>query len=216
MKRTMDQTADTFKLEGTYIAEVTATDDPKERDRVRVRVHGLMDSNSDSATCPWAEQCGMLFSGDQASAGISSAPKVGSLVYVMFLFGDVSLPVYYGYVRGGDDGSSYHTLSNLPSSSIVGPEPASLDGSSQYPLNNVIQTKAGVIYLDETPGNERIGIKHKSGSYIEIKPDGKVVYKSVSDSYEIVVGSKTTYVDGDSHYQMTGGLDIQATNISLN
>lgn len=232
MKRTMEQSEDTFKLSGMYVAEVVAVNDPKERDRVRVRVHGIMDSNVDADSCPWAEQCGAIFSGEPNQVGFSTVPKVGSLVYVMFLYGDPSLPIYHGYVRGGEDGSGYHTLRNLPSSSTVGPEPASLDGNAQYPLNNVIHTDAGVMLFDETPGNERIAIKHKSGAYIEIRPDGGVVYKANADSYHIISGKETEYVDGDKSIEVTGtkdetigadnqitisgGYNLSASTISLN
>jgi len=232
MKRTMEQSEDTFKLSGMYVAEVVAVDDPKKRDRVRVRVHGIMDSTVEASACPWAEQCGAIFSGEPDQVGFSTVPKVGSLVYVMFLYGDPSLPIYHGYVRGGKDGSGYHTLSDIPSSSILGPEPASLDGNAQYPLNNVVHTDAGVMMFDETPGNERIAIKHKSGAYIEIRPDGAVVYKSASDSYHIVSGKETRYIDGDETTHITGakdetidgneqvtisgGYNLSASNISLN
>lgn len=203
MKRTMEQSQDSFKLDGMYIAEVVDNLDPKKRDRVKVRVHGIMDS-TDAAACPWAEQCGAIFSGEPEQVGISTAPKVGSLVYVMFLYGDASIPVYYGYVRGADDGSDYHTLKSVPPTTILGPEPASLDDATVYPFNNVMHTDAGVIMMDETPGNERISIKHKSGTYIEIRPDGTIVCKSSADSFEVVTGDKTIFIDGKLESDVNG------------
>lgn len=206
MKRTMEQSQDSFKLDGMYIAEVVDNADPKKRDRVRVRVHGIMDSTA-AESCPWAEQCGAIFAGGLNQVGFSTAPKVGSLVYVMFLYGDVSIPVYYGYVRGGSDGSGYHTLDGIPAGDILGPEPTALDSAVQYPYNNVIHTNAGVIIMDDTPGNERIAIKHKSGSYIEIKPDGTIVCKSVVDSFDVLVGDKSVYVGGKLDEEIKGDLE---------
>lgn len=209
MKRNLDETKSSFQLGGFYVAEVVDIDDPKQRDRVRVRVHGIMKEDMAKDVCPWAEQCTSLFSGKSDVVGVSSVPKVGSLVYVQFLFGDPSAPVYFGYVRGALDASSYHRVTDYPTFDVDGPEPAELDSSSSYPWNNVIHTDAGVILLDETAGNERISIKHKSGAYIEIKPDGAVVYKSVSNTYDIVVGDKEIYTDGNENYKCTGNTTTQ-------
>jgi hypothetical protein len=60
-------------------------------------------------------------------------------------------------------------------------EPNSLDDSSEYPNSNILETQSGhVITLDDTTGNERIRVYHTSGSYIEIRPDGTFVQKSVN------------------------------------
>lgn len=57
-------------------------------------------------------------------------------------------------------------------------EPASAY-DTVYPNNKVIQTKSGhVIEIDDTPDAERIQIMHKSGSFMEFHPDGKIVVHS--------------------------------------
>lgn len=59
-------------------------------------------------------------------------------------------------------------------------EPLSTNDASEYPNVNVLETHSGhVIELDDTAGNERIRVYHRTGSYIEIKPDGSFVQKSV-------------------------------------
>lgn len=69
-------------------------------------------------------------------------------------------------------------------------EPQSTSENAQYPFNNVTETSSGhVIQIDDTQGNERIQIFHKSGSYVELKPDGAVVIKSAADTYEISKGN---------------------------
>ena len=69
-------------------------------------------------------------------------------------------------------------------------EPASTSDNAKYPFNNVTETSSGhVIQIDDTQGNERIQIFHKSGAYVELKPDGAVVIKSASDIYEIAKGN---------------------------
>ena len=60
-------------------------------------------------------------------------------------------------------------------------EPNSTNENSIYPEVEVIETSSGhVIELDDTATNERIRVYHKSGSYIEIKPDGTFVQKSAN------------------------------------
>lgn len=63
-----------------------------------------------------------------------------------------------------------------------GIEPESLNSKSQYPHNTVIETKSGhIIEYDDTPGNERIRLYHTIGSYIELRPDGTMVTKTVKN-----------------------------------
>jgi len=67
-------------------------------------------------------------------------------------------------------------------------EPNSLDDNTAYPNSSVLETHSGhVITLDDTEGNERVRVYHTSGSYIEIRPDGTFIQKSVN-------------TDAESHY----------------
>lgn len=69
-------------------------------------------------------------------------------------------------------------------------EPSSTSSQAQYPFNNVTETASGhVIQIDDTDGNERIQIFHKTGAYIELKPDGNIILKSSNDFYEIAKGN---------------------------
>ena len=61
-------------------------------------------------------------------------------------------------------------------------EPSSLDPNTQYPNASVIETHSGhVLQFDDTEGNERIRLFHRTGSYIEIRPDGTIIQKSVNE-----------------------------------
>jgi hypothetical protein len=69
----------------------------------------------------------------------------------------------------------------------------------KYTKNKVLETSSGhVIEIDDTEGNERIHIFHKSGSLIEMLPDGKIVIKSLNNTYEIVNGDRKTHITGNS------------------
>ena len=66
-------------------------------------------------------------------------------------------------------------------------EPESLNSKAKYPNNNVIETPSyHVIQIDDTEGNERIHIFHRSGSYIEMRPDGSIIVHSVKDKFELI------------------------------
>lgn len=84
-------------------------------------------------------------------------------------------------------------------------EPLSTSDKTEYPNSSILETSSGhVIELDDTTGNERVRVYHKTGSYIEIKPDGGFVQKSngengnyyihASDVNELITGSVKKYV----------------------
>lgn len=228
------------KVPYLYIGKVTAINDTKGRDRVRVRIMGMISDDVLDDECPWAEQGTALFSGTEATAGISSVPQVNSLVWIAFAYGDTSRPVYLGYARGANDASKLqkgedlsNTISSIREANIKGPELAPLNSATQYPMNNVIETASGnVIEMDDTPGNERVVVAHKSGSYFEIRPDGVVQIKSMKDFYQIVNGVLNLYVEtncnlvvkgsttnditGDNTMTVGGNFTVTAAAINLN
>ena len=74
-------------------------------------------------------------------------------------------------------------------------EPEPQNHRTEYPNNTVIETKTGhVIEIDDTPGNERIHIYHRTGTYLEMFPDGTSVNKIVKDEFRIVDGNRNTLV----------------------
>jgi len=91
--------------------------------------------------------------------------------------------------------------------------------AAKYPYNKVFESESGhIIEIDDTPGAERLHTYHKSGSFVEHHPDGTVVYKSVKDEYEIVMGNLGVYVKGDVlvvvegnvKYKIMGNAEIQS------
>lgn len=91
--------------------------------------------------------------------------------------------------------------------------------ASQWPYNKVTHTESGHLFeLDDTPGAERVHIFHRSGSFVEFHPDGKVVYKSMghgylismSDQYVKVSGTCSISVDGDACIYARGQINLQS------
>lgn len=71
--------------------------------------------------------------------------------------------------------------------------------AAKYPHNKTITTESGhVLELDDTPKAERIHVYHKSGSYVEIFPDGTIVTKSMKDSFSVTMNDHSiSVVKGD-------------------
>ena len=83
--------------------------------------------------------------------------------------------------------------------------------AAQYPFNNVRQTESGHIEeWDDTPGAERVHIFHRSGSFVEMHPDGKVVYKSMSHGYQISMGDYNVKVKGNCNISVDGNATVHA------
>ena len=79
-------------------------------------------------------------------------------------------------------------------------EPTSTSNLSEYSKCAVLETKSGhTIEIDDTSGNEKIRIFHKSGPYLEFNKDGKIhihgnvkIFGNLEVSQEITAGSHVT------------------------
>ena len=111
--------------------------------------------------------------------------------------------------------SAYSAKTILPSSGSVKPE---------YPYNNVTQTPGGhVVEYDDTPGFERVHIRHKNGSSITMYANGDTELNSEGSSYSItakdhnvvVRGICNIIVESDANIRVKGNTNIE-TNGDLN
>ena len=93
-------------------------------------------------------------------------------------------------------------------------------GRSKYPYNKVTETYSGhVIEIDDTEGNERILIRHKVGSGIEMRRDGSIWISAAKpevgsegeeggNKYETVGGDCKIVVEGNTQIAYEGNLDM--------
>jgi hypothetical protein len=79
---------------------------------------------------------------------------------------------------------------------------------AKYPYNNMTTRSGHIVEFDDTPDSERVQIFHKSGSYIEILPDGTIVTKSVKDHIQLAFGNISIFNQGEED----GGKDIEITS----
>ena len=83
-----------------------------------------------------------------------------------------------------------------------------LGGASIYPFNQANETPGGHSFeIDDTPGNERILLKHHTGAGIEIKPDGSIVLSSKSNQIQVIGGSQSIVVQGIANLVYDGDLN---------
>jgi len=101
------------------------------------------------------------------------------------------------YVGGGDFGISLNIEPQEP---------------SQFPFNQVNETPSGhVVEYDDTPGGERILIKHRTGAGVEMRADGSVIVSSVNNKIEVTGGDNTVIVEGEANLIYKGNLNLQVT-----
>ena len=84
-------------------------------------------------------------------------------------------------------------------------EPVSL-----YPNNQVKETASGhIVEYDDTPGAERVMIRHTSGSGVEMRADGTVIYGSTKHTVRVTACDEKVIVDGDGELQYNGNLKLK-------
>ena len=86
---------------------------------------------------------------------------------------------------------------------------ANPDGQPNYPYNNVTQTESGhSMEMDDTPGRERVRLQHRTGTFIEMHPNGDEVHKVYGDGYEITVKNKNVLIKGRCSVTVEGDCNL--------
>jgi hypothetical protein len=83
---------------------------------------------------------------------------------------------------------------------------------SQYPYNQVQETASGhIIEIDDTPGNERILIRHNTGAGVELTSQGDVAISSRHNRVEVTGGDHSVIVEGEGNLIYRGNLNLRVT-----
>jgi len=81
--------------------------------------------------------------------------------------------------------------------------------NSIFPFNNANETPSGHSFeMDDTPGNERILIKHHTGAGVELKQDGSVLLSSRSHQVQVVGADHELVVSGEGNLTYDGDLNL--------
>ena len=187
---------------------------------------------------PWAMT--MMPNTSAGISGIGETPKLepGSWVIGFFLDGErCQEPVIMGSLIGTPSSFSDHTkgfndprgvnptheMTSIPKRAqgvITEYDKTNTQGQiggaketaqPSYPHNDVKATTSGhMLEFDDTPGRERINIFHRTGSFIEIQPDGDIkintnrMFMTVKESSIHIEGAKDESVSGDFRLSITG------------
>ena len=82
--------------------------------------------------------------------------------------------------------------------------------STQYPENQVKETSSGhIIEYDDTNGRERVMIRHRTGSGVEMRADGTVILSSTNNTLRIVAANEKVIVEGDGEVVYNGNLKMR-------
>ena len=92
----------------------------------------------------------------------------------------------------------------LPSDGTTWNQPA-IPYNALYPYNHVYESESGHLQeFDDTPNAERIHIRHRVGSSIEIHPDGTRTDIIKKDQYTLTTGDQSVYIQGKSDTTING------------
>lgn len=220
-----------------FYATVENVDDPTESGMVQIRGFGVHELNSDLLSTeflPWAKV--MMPANNASAGGVGNSPtgiKVGSMA-LCIAFDDAYQDIRIIFTWHGLDevlGNDVDVLARGFIDSIIQRKQDTLEKSEdkgvefvepvtdyanvKYPHNNVYRTISGHIQeFDNTPGQERIHLMHKSGSYYEMMSSGDYVNKSIGNRYTLTVkddnqlvrGKRRAKIFGDTSYRYGASL----------
>ena len=208
-----------------FIGKVVDLGDPTTMGRIKVRVIGVHGDSIKDEDLPWAQTIVPINEGGTKELGNALGIQVDARVFGIFMDGkDSQMPLVLGSMPKYEDDSksnrstprlSYgiNTISKTPDT--VNGEPES-PYAAVYPFNKVTQTPSGhVIEIDDTPSAERIHIYHKSGTFVEMHPNGDVVTHT-KNGFKTVTGNEKIHVTGDMEIVCDGNFKVTATRIDLN
>tara|TARA_Y100001963_G_C6793913_1_gene457532 strand:- start:34439 stop:35458 length:1020 start_codon:yes stop_codon:yes gene_type:complete len=109
-----------------------------------------------------------------------------------------------GYAKGSKTGKS------IPQGNERGEwnEPE-VPYAAEYPLNHVKETESGhVEEWDDTVGKERYHRFHRTGTSVEIHPNGDKVERNVKDVYVQTEGNENVHILGNCNLIVDGNLNV--------
>lgn len=192
-----------------YHATVTSLADPERLLRVSVRVHGLMESVPDNKL-PWATY--KLPTGHSVNSGDFTPSKEGDLVWVDFPYFshgivDTRKPRITGSVHYAPEG-----VPNAPKEASGVAFEHKREGVDPFASKSGYH-KPRIVTINDTSiehaedGTLRL-FSRKSGSIVEINPDGKILIKAFGD---LILKSEKNI-----HIKAKGNFEVTAKRIDLN
>lgn len=222
-----------------YRAVVEDNKDPEYLGRVRVRIFGIHPETTaankgsfiSTDTLPWAEVMGGTRFGLISGVGISSVLRQGTWVWVFLEDEDENKPIVIGTIIG----NNFSPDSSLGFKDPAGVYPKSdrLNSSDMHPYLNeskytslsTLETACGhLIQFDDSKGDERIKITHKTGTQITMDALGNFIIDVIKDGSINIKGDANILVEGytavksvsDMRLSSDSNIMMKATQIQLN
>ena len=175
-----------------FIGRVVDVNDPLNLNRVKVLPYGYYSQDIKTTDLPWSTVMMPNTTASLKGNGANHQLEIGSWVV--------------GFFRDGPSAQDVIIMGSIATQT---------DGTKDIPSeahdkidNKVYKSKAGhLVEIDNTDGSERINIKHKSGTTINIASDGTVNISSSNNTVNIVGNTKVT---GTIH--ATGDISTDAGN----
>jgi hypothetical protein len=83
-------------------------------------------------------------------------------------------------------------------------------GAGQYPNYWSYKSPSGhTVIIDDTKDKEHLTIQHRTGSIIQMHPDGNIVIRSSADKYETIFGKNVVTITGDYDICVNGGASLK-------
>ena len=176
-----------------FIGEVVDIDDPLLSNRVKVMPYGFYDEKIDKKHLNWSTVMMPNTSSSFKGFGSNHELMVGSWVVGFFRDGPSAQDaIILGSIASSTDGTI-----DIPTEAQLNP-----------PTNKVHKTEAGhVMEVDNTSGAERIHIKHTSGTYILMHPNGDIEHNNKNHT-KITTGDDTVTITGNSNVTINGDCNL--------
>lgn len=173
-----------------FIGSVVDIDDPLLSNRVKVMPYGFYDETIDKSHLNWSTVMMPNTSSSFKGFGSNHELMVGSWVVGFFRDGPSAQDaIILGSIASSTDGTI-----DIPTEAQLNP-----------PTNKVHKTEAGhLVEIDNTPGAERVHIKHTSGSFLRMEADGTINMSSSNQTVNIV-----------GNTSITGNLDVSGYTHSV-
>lgn len=82
--------------------------------------------------------------------------------------------------------------------------------NTKPPYNRVIETESGHVFeMDDTKGVERLHLAHRQGTFIEMRPDGSKITRTIKDNFEVITGDDFVFISGTCNITVNGNANLK-------
>ncbi len=192
------------KLYGIHRAKVINSSDPLGRGRVQVQVYPLMEGVNEE-DLPWAEPC---------YGGWMKIPQPGNWVWVMFIEGEITAPVYMGWSIPFDTtgvGLTYQAKSQgstFNNTEFIGKEVFN-ESNVEYPAGAIFRHESGSIIAFHNSGT--VQISTANGDLINLNSNGNIVISNASGDNITLNSNDTINITNNAG----ASINLNSSNITI-